>query len=145
MPILTLLTTRGQIHRVGGLNWGFNLANHTRPFDAYIPIHIRTIRNNRGFFPRKRRTQTILNFRWDDGTRMQGLFEGSQTDLQTRIVYPKQISSYPSKDILGKYLRRRLGVTTNRAITLRDLTNYGRADIEITHRGGNNYYLDFHV
>lgn len=143
MPILTLLTTRGQIHRVGGLNWGLNIANHTRPFDAYIPIHIAAIRNNPGFFPPKRPGQTVLTFEWDDGTIMTGLFEGSQTDLVTGTVYPKQISSTPSKDTLGIYLRARLGVRGNRAITLNDLARYGRSDVTITHIRGNRYALDF--
>ena len=143
MPILTLLTTRGQIHQAGGLNWGLNIRNHTRPFDAYIPIHIGTVRNNPGFFPPKQQRQQQLTFEWDDGTVMTGQFEGSQTDRNTGIVYPKQISSTPHKDILGIYLRNRLGVRGNRAITLADLARHGRSHVEMTRIGRNRYRLDF--
>lgn len=143
MPLLTLLTTNHQIHQVGGLNWGYGLANHTRQFDAYIPIHIGTIRSNPGFFRPKTARQTILDFTWDDGTRMQGLFEGSQPDRLTGLIYPKQISSYPNKDILGRYFRRRLGVGNNRRITLQDLRNYGRSDVTITRINATHYNLDF--
>jgi hypothetical protein len=143
MPTLTLLTTTGQIHRVGGLNWGLNILNHTRPFDAYIPIHIAAIRKNPGFFFPKLPGPNRATFEWDDGTVMTGLFEGTQTDLRTNTVYPKQISSTPSKDTLGIYLRARLGVRGNRAITLNDLARYGRSDVTITHLRGNRYRLDF--
>lgn len=101
MAILTLLTTKGQMHRNGGLNWGINLRNHTRRFDAYIPIHIGSIRRNPGFFPPAVAPNPILNFTWDDGTVMQGKFEGTQTDSRTGIVYPKNLSSYPNKDFLA--------------------------------------------
>jgi len=114
MPYITLLTTRGQVHDFAGLNWGLNPKNHIRPLDAYIPIHIDAIRNNSDLFPTKTRTQTIINFRWDDGTRMQGLFEGTQIDRATGRIYPKQISSSPNKDTLGKYFRRRIGISTGR-------------------------------
>ena len=145
MPDITLLTTRGDVHDFAGLNWGLNPRNHTRPLDAYIPIHIAAIRNNPGLFRPKTRTQTIINFRWDDGTRMQGLFEGTQTDRATGRIYPKQISSSPNKDTLGKYFRRRLGITTGRKILLQNLHNYGRTTVTITRIDASNYHLVFHV
>lgn len=143
MALLTLLTTKGQMHRAGGLNWGLNLANHTRRFDAYIPIHIGPIRQNPGFFPPKANPNPVLNFTWDDGTVMQGKFEGTQTDSRTGIDYPKNLSSYPNKDIMGLYLRRRLGINGPVAITIADLQRHGRTNVEILHLGGNNYSIDF--
>lgn len=143
MPILTLLTAKGQMHSTGGLNWGSNNRNHTRPFDSYIPIHITTIRQNPGFFPPCGPTNPVLNFTWDDGTIMQGKFEGSRPDSRTGIDYPKNISSHPTKDILGRYLRGRLGLPNTAHITLDDLNAYGRTNVEIHHNGGNNYTIDF--
>ncbi len=102
MPELTLLTKTGRIHGTGGLNWGSNALNHTRPFDNYIPLHISTIRAHPGLIDLKPPVQLTMNCHWDDGVIMQGIFEGHGPD-----GFPKQISSRPSKDILGIYFRNR--------------------------------------
>ena len=145
MPILTLLTTTGTVHQAGGLNWGYSEIAHVRRFDAYIPIHIGTIRSNLDFFRSRDLTNTVLTFIWDDGTEMSGMFEGTQVNLEDGLTYPKQISSHPHKDILGRYIRSRLGVPEDRRITLEDLINYGRTDISIEHISDNRYSLDFHI
>lgn len=145
MPDITLLTTRGQIHRTAGLNWGSNTRNHTRPFDAYIPIHINTIRINPGLFSPKLPVQNMINFHWDDGVIMPGLFEGNLHDGRTGNIYPKQISSHPHKDTMGRYFRQKLNIAFNQRITLQDLINYGRTTVTITRIDDSNYSLDFHV
>lgn len=145
MPRLTLLTTRGVVHQAGGLNWGWSEIAHVRRFDAYIPIHIGTIRANLDFFENRDFDNEVLTFIWDDGTIMCGLFEGTQTNIQDNLLYPKQISSYPHKDILGRYLRRRLGVPDDRRITLEDLQNYGRTTIDINRIAEREYRLDFSI
>jgi hypothetical protein len=145
MPNITLLTATGQVHQIAGLNWGFNLQNHTRPVDAYIPIHINTIRTNPGLFRPKTARQSIINFHWDDGIVMQGLFEGNLPDARTGLVYPKQISSHPHKDIMGRYFRRRLSIANNVRITLQDLQNYGRTTVTIDRIDASNYNLDFDI
>lgn len=145
MPNITLLTTKGQVHTAGGLNWGSNPNNHTRPIDSYIPIHIGTIRRYPNLFTPKGTTQTVINFHWDDGTIMHGLFEGNLPDSTTGLIYPKQISSHPHKDTLGRYLRSRLGLATNTIITLQHLQNYGRTTVTIQRIDTTNYSLDFHV
>jgi hypothetical protein len=145
MALFTLLTTKGFVHVTGGLNWGSNSKNHTRLLDAYIPIHIKTIRRNLALVPVKSpiKNQNIINVFWDDGINMQCRFEGTIADSRTGTVYPKQISSYPNKDILGVYLRRRLNVVGIRPIIMADLTIYGRTDVDITHLGANNYHFNF--
>ena len=146
MSRLTLLTAKGGMHQAGGLNWGFSPTAHVCNNDAYIPIHLKTIRSNRLFFsPILNNSNTILTFEWDDGIVMNGKFEGTQVDSQNNLTYPKQISSCPHKDILGKYIRKRLGLNLNTFITLADLQNYGRTHIDITHISGTRYFLDFHV
>jgi len=146
MPTLTLLTAKGTMHDTGGLNWGFNPRNHTRSFDAYIPLHIGTIRQNLDFFsPKIGRSKNILTFTWDDGTVMHGLFEGSMRNVRDGLRYPKQISTYPHKDQLGRYLRRRLGINVLRRVTIADLMDYGRTTIDIHRTGPNEYLLDFHI
>lgn len=135
---ITLLTKTGNMHRAGGLNWGSNAQNHTRPYDSYIPIHIGTIRTNPGLFYPKPANQQVVNFHWDDGVIMQGLFEGNGPN-----GYPKQISSTPHKDTLGKYFRTRLGLPHNQRITMQDLQNYGRTTVTIERIDNLNYNLDF--
>ena len=140
----TLLTTKGLVHDVGGLNWGSNSTNHTRILDAYIPIHSKTIKENTGLIPQKNVLQNIV-LHWDDGVIMNGLFEGTYTEKSTGNVYPKQISSMSHKNTLGIYLRGRMGVLGTRKIIMADLVNYGRTHVDIIYLEGNNYSIDFHI
>lgn len=80
MPDITLLSSNGKVHKKAGLNWGSNPNNHTTPIDAYIPIHIKTVRNNPGLFDKKGVNQTVITLHWDDGTNMDVLFEGNGAD-----------------------------------------------------------------
>lgn len=145
MPKLTLLSTRGRVHFTGGLNWGSNKKNHTRQFDAYIPIHLGTIRANHPFFSPKINPNPIVKLIWDDGVEMYGKFEGTAYNMTDKLNYPKQISSYPHKDTLGKYLRNRMGITSSRRIIMNDLNSYGRTDIDIVKISSNEFHLDFHI
>ncbi len=146
MAKLTLLTSKATMHNTGGLNWGSNKKNHTRKLDAYIPIHIKTVRNNPGFFSPKRDPNPVVTIVWDDGVRMYCKFEGTLPDRRANLKYPKQISSFPHKDILGKYFRKRLGITGFRRVFLHDLTTYGRSDIDLVYDPvANVYNADFHV
>jgi hypothetical protein len=144
MAKLTLLTTKGTVHQTGGLNWGSNPNNHTTPLDAYIPLHIASVRRYAPVFAPKTPVQVPQTLTWDDGTVMQVLFEGSQTDSQNGLVYPKQIASTPSKNTLGRYLRMRMGLGAAHRITLQDLHTYGRTDIDLTATGPNQFTADFH-
>lgn len=145
MALFTLLTTKGAVHSVGGLNWGSNSTNHTRILDAYIPIHLETTSRYAGFVTLKstNQNQNLINVTGDDGIVMQCRFEGNITDKINGNKYPKQISSYPHKDTLGIYFRRRLNVLGTRPVVMRDLITYGRTDVEITHLGANNYNFNF--
>lgn len=46
---------------------------------------------------------------------------------------------------VGKYLRKRLGVSLEHTITKSDLKRYGRTNIDVTLIGEGIYYLDFSV
>ena len=81
---------------------------------------------------------------WDDGTSMIGLLEG-QT-IVAGVIYPKQLSTSPQKNILGKYIRKRLGnLPLDYTICKKDLQKYGRTHIDISKIGDGIYYLDFSV
>ncbi len=137
MPKLELYSVRdGKVQAQAGLNWG--LANaHVNSEDAYIALTTAFFRQNSKFFPPH---GSIINVIWDDGTRMQCLLEGTQTI--GGIVYPKQLSSYSDKSIIGHYLRQRLGVTPTKQIDMHDLDEYGRNNIDVSF-DNNIYYFDF--
>ena len=152
---ISLLDTNGNVPKKSGLNWGLSSA-HVSPGDAYIKILKSDLYNNPTLFPPKQmqalnirtgerntRQNDSVEFIWDTGDIMGGLLEGSQKIRD--IVYPKQISSSPQKNILGKYLRNRLNVSLDHLITREDLEHYGRTTIDISLQAEGIYYLDFSV
>lgn len=161
--ILGQITYPGDVHKAGGLNWGFS-NGEPLPNDAYIKIPIELIRKNPLMFPPKNNeSNEYVDVIWDDGTRMQMLLEGTQT--VDDIEYPKQISTYKSKKELGLYLRKRIGdaigikliiptdskdefrahinLYKDKLITKEMLKKYGRNSINIKLIGEGTYYFDF--
>ena len=153
---LTSSKCNGEVPLKSGLNWGFSNIAHVSKGDAYIPIPAAFIRSNEGLIPpkqerplldvvegKKNRHNDIIDLIWDDGTLMQGLLE--QDSTIDGIVYPKALSSSPSKKVLGQYIRRRMGLPEDAIITKKDLIKYGRTDIGISKQGDGIYALDFSV
>lgn len=154
----TLLDRNGMVSKKSGLNWGLS-KGHVSEGDAYIRITSNYIKLFPSLFPpkkyvgmddpqskgKKNRENDEVELIWDDGEKMIGLLEGQQTKTINGLVYPKQLSTSPNKSILGKYLRKRLGVDLNHTITKRDLLRYGRTSIDISSVGEGIYYLDFSV
>lgn len=154
----TLLDRNGMVSKKSGLNWGLS-NGHVSEGDAYIRITSNYIKLFPSLFPpkkyvgmdnplsngKKNRENDEVELIWDDGEKMIGLLEGQQTKTINGLVYPKQLSTSPSKSILGKYLRKRLGVDLNHTITKSDLLRYGRTSIDISLVGEGIYYLDFSV
>lgn len=154
--VMSLLGNDGEVQNAGGLNWGQNPNNHTRPNDAYIAIRTPHIRNYPNLFPPKQINPMHLDNRgrvhrhndsieiiWDDGLTMEGLFEGSQpVDGET---YPKQISSFPVKSELGEYIRQRINVPLGQPVRRHHLESYGRTDIAVSLLGDGVYLFDFSV
>ena len=154
----TLLDKNGSVSKKSGLNWGLS-NGHVSEGDAYIRITSNYIKLFPSLFPpkkyvgmdnplsngKKNRENDEVELIWDDGEKMIGLLEGQQTKTINGLVYPKQLSTSPSKSILGKYLRKRLGVDLNHTITKSDLLRYGRTSIDISLVGEGIYYLDFSV
>lgn len=156
---MTLLDPRtNEVQEYHGLNWGQGhiRGHHTNPNDANIPIRIDNIRLYPELFPPKQTAPIAFNGRgraqrnndsieiiWDDGTRMDGLLEGSQPF--DGMKYPKQISSFPEKSVLGLYIRRRIGVPDGARVTRQDLMRYGRTHIDVSLQSQGVYYFDFSV
>lgn len=146
-----------EVPNASGLNWGQNPNNHTKPNDAYIPIRTSYIRSYPELFPAKQESPLLdsqggriahrhndaIELIWDDGTNMMGLLEG--TVKIDEIIYPKQISSFPEKSLLGKYIRNRLGVPDGARVNRQHLEKYGRTHIDVSLEEKGVYYFDFSV
>jgi hypothetical protein len=81
---------------------------------------------------------------------MEALFEATQPQKNTEIKYPKQICSVPHKNILGKYIRTRLGLPlvskerrSEEKITRQQLLNYGCDKIKLKLLEPGVYSADF--
>ena len=125
-----------------GLNWG-NANAHVNTEDAYIPIRQKNISEHQTIFPIVNQGQAIINVTWDDGQTMICSFEGTQ--VFNGVTYPKQISSYNDKSVLGRYLRARIGVTAKAIITDENLNQYGRNHVDITKNDDGTFFFDFSV
>ncbi len=150
------LLGRGDIlYSASGLNWGHGKGNVT-PNDAYIAIKKDYIRQYPNLFPPKQdfaimtnvggkpnRHNDTIEIIWDDGIIMDGLLEGSQEE--NGLKYPKQITSFPRKNLMGEYLRHRLGVPSGKLVSIDDLERYGRTTIDISLQDEGIYYFDFSV
>lgn len=146
-----------------GINWGIAKlsGSHVNINDAYIKISSEMLERYPQMFPKKQECPTQqdamvrsghrhndnIEILWDDGTTMTGLLEGSvpKTFDGIRSLYPKQVSTTPRKSLLGKYLRKRIGVEEGVPITMDDLKKYGRTTIDVSLQGEGIYYFDFSV
>lgn len=139
---LSLLDSRtGEVPERSGINWGHADAN-VNPNDAYLPISVGMIRSHPGLIPPRMPSGNYpVELLWDDGEVMVGYLEGSQPIDGAK--FPKQIASHPSKYILGKYLRKRLGVDSESKVTNEDLVRHGRSTVSISLLGPGRYFLDF--
>lgn len=106
--IIGIPTRVAQVHAASGLNWGYN-AGTASLGDAYIPVNMEDIILARHMFVKPSPVNVPINAVWDDGTEMTLLLEGNGVDLGDGNFYPKQISTYGNKSILGNYLRKRIG------------------------------------
>lgn len=148
------LTGKGnEVPAMSGLNWGL-AHGHVAEGDAYIQISTQMINDFPFLFPPKQmkaskdmdigkqnRQNDYIEIIWDDGTIMKGLLEGTQEI--NGIIYPNKISSFPKKNILGMYIRKRLGVDSKYRISKADLENYGRTSITISLEGEGVYGMNF--
>lgn len=153
--VASLLDEHGEVPEKSGLNWGLS-NGHVALGDAYIKITVADILEHPKLFPpkqpspiqldhggKKTRQNDVVDIIWDDGIIMIGLFEGTQR--VGGVIYPKNISSSPRKNIIGRYIRSRLGVSLDHKITRADLEAYGRTHIGISLQGEGVYAFDFSV
>ncbi|MBO1914478.1 NgoFVII family restriction endonuclease, partial [Microvirga sp. 3-52] len=104
-----LLQNDSAIHERAGLNWGQREGRE--PNQAYIPVPTPFNRHNPDFFPSLDESFTMLT---DDGQQL--ICKMAQ---QNR----KAIHTTENNSIMGKYFRRRLGVSLGARVDSQDLIN----------------------
>lgn len=144
-----------QTQQCSVLNWGFQNGHGSKDKnDAYIPIHTGHVYNYPSLFPPKQTTPSVvvnnkkrhndpIEVIWDDGYKMECLMEGTQTI--NGVDFPNKISSFGNKSELGRYLRKRLGVTFGQKVEMADLKRYGRLNIGVSLIAPGVYYFDFSI
>lgn len=116
-----------KIPQRSGLNWGQRPGRE--PNQAYIPLPAEVY--NSGFFPPIGEHFALIT---DDG----------ETIFCTRAQqHGKAIHTPENNSILGKYFRRRIGLPEGSLVSLEDLQQYGRTDVDIYKIDEESYYLDF--
>lgn len=126
---LSLLDSKGNIHKRGGLNWGQRPGRE--PNQAYICVPAHTA--NMEFFPIRGIHFTIIT---DDGDTFDAVIAQSGE---------KAIQTPHNNSILGRYFRQRIGVPLGRFVQRENLERYGRTDVEFKKINDETYYLDFSV
>lgn len=124
---LPLVTRTGQVHWHAGLNWGQRRGREKG--QAYLPVPAPIARS--GFFPPR---AVRFYVRTDDGTL---LWCSVAQDGDKAIHTPDDNS------ILGRYFRKRLGVSQGAPVTLAHLTRYGRTSVTFCKISDEEFVMDF--
>lgn len=122
-----LIDSKGEVQY--GLNWGQR--DGRNPDQAYIQLSADVYKSD--FFPSKGKYFVV---RTDDG----------QTIIMTRAQKTGDGTAIQTPDdnsILGKYIRKRLGLQEGTPITAADIAAYGRDNIVITKIDNLNYEMNF--
>lgn len=118
--ILGISTNKNDVSASSCLNWGYS-NGLPQLGDAYIPISSLFLKTNPEIFGEKNKDDNMpIEVIWDDGEVMTLLLEGNNEGIENGKIYPKQISSYKDKSILGDYLRKRIGEKINRKLLFTD-------------------------
>ena len=127
--LISLINRSGEISQRSGLNWGQR--GNREPNQAYIPLKVNVY--NTDFFPPVAQHFTIHT---DDGK----ILICTRAQENGKAIHTPQNNS-----LIGEYFRFRLGVANGNLVTMRDLTSYGRTDIDFYKIDEENYYMDFSV
>ena len=131
---VSLLTARGSMHKVGGLNWGQREGRESN--QGYIPVQVHVSRS--GFFPA---LGTYFTVHTDDNCTFIAV---------RRQAKGKAIQSPQNNSIVGEYFRRRIGrkIGDNllaQFVTKDHLLTYGRTDVDFTKIDDENFHMDFSI
>lgn len=126
---LSLLTSKGDVAKSSGINWGQRA--HRNPDQAYIPLPSKIAKS--GFFPLNKRHFTVIT---DDGQCF---------IMRVEQAGDKAITTPGDNAEIGNYLRSRLSLDNGELVTLEHLKKYGRTDITFTKLDDEHFELDFSI
>lgn len=138
-----------------GLNWGHG-EGHVGEDCSYLRLGVKIIKALPALFPNDginqnvgkgesfRRTRQVAEAVFDDGFAMKLSFEQVGPAAKDGNYY-KALTSWPKNNILGRYIRERMGLDEFAKITYQDCLNYGRDSIDIEKTEEGQYYIDFSV
>jgi len=125
---ISFLKRDGNMPPRSGLNWGQRVVRELN--QAYLPI--RGDVRKEGFLPEKKFTFTLIT---DDGVPL---------DCRVQQGNRKAIST-TNNSILGRYIRKRIGVPEGGFVKKEDLENYGRTDFTLEKIDEETFLFDFSV
>ncbi|MBL4761772.1 MAG: NgoFVII family restriction endonuclease [Gammaproteobacteria bacterium] len=124
-----LVKNTGETPAKSGINWGQRDGRNRN--QAYIPVPAEVQKTD--FFPSRGEPFTVL------------------TDDEQVIVMVvaqengKALHSLPGNEIIGEYIRVRLGVSNGEYVTKEHFKAYGRSDLDFTKIDDETFLLDFSV
>jgi len=125
---LSILSREGTVHGPGGgLNWG--LRGSRNPNEAYIPVPAQS--ECRRYLPPKGTHFTV----WTDDGEYMTLARGGDNG--------KNLTTPQNNSILGRYLRRRLGVQPGEQVRDEHVRAYGRSTLSFHQLRDDLYRMDF--
>jgi hypothetical protein len=127
LPLVQLTRNVGQVHEKSGLNWGQREGRN--PDQAYIPIPSAIA--NKEFFPPR-------------GEHFQLITEDGESFIATVAQDGNKALETPhDNSLLGKYFRKRLGLTSGVFVDTEDLTRFGSTGVIVEYVGDDLYRLVF--
>ena len=125
--LIRLLDKNGEVQY--GLNWGHR--ENRDKNQSYLQLSSSLYKSD--FFPKKG-TYFLVNT--DDGETFM-MNRAQKTEEGTAIQTPE------NNAILGKFFRKRLGLSDGAEITLSSIISYGRLDLEVTKHDERHYSINF--
>lgn len=126
---ISLINRSGAISQRSGLNCGQR--DNREPNQAYIPLKVAVYSTD--FFPPIAQHFTVHT---DDGK----IIICARAQENGKAIHTPHNNS-----LIGEYFRFRLGVSNGNLVTIDDLKNYGRTDIDFYKIDEENYFMDFSV
>jgi hypothetical protein len=126
---ISLLDRNGHVPARSGLNWGQRPELSREPNQAYLSV--RGTLRTADFFPPRGVHFTVL---CDDGTIMEMC--RAQQDA-------KAIETHHDNSEIGRYFRKRLGLSDGAFVRTEDVIQYGRTSVDFYKIDEENFYMDF--
>jgi hypothetical protein len=128
---ISLLSKDNIVPLRSGLNWGQRPDCKREPSQAYLALRADVYHTD--FFPPRQLHFTVLT---DDNQ----IIQCSRAQDNGKGIHTPHDNS-----LIGRYIRRRIGVPEGARVTHADLMRYGRTDVTFYKLDAENFFMDFSV